>query len=329
MSRYARQIQLPEIGAAGQAAIAAARIVVIGAGGLGCPALQYLVGAGVGRVTIVDADHVSLSNLHRQTLYRETDVGRAKSDCARDTLATLNGDVEIISIPVALSPLNVDDLIHGADVVLDCADSFAASYILSDACFAAQTPLISGSALGMAGYIGGFCAGAPSLRAVFPDLPARGATCATAGVLGPVVGVIGAMQAQAALAHITGLTPSPLGQMTNVDLVAQRFASFRFDGAPEPAGATLGFIAPEQINPTDFIIDLRGTDEAPSPVTPDALRHSVMDFATAGPRPNPDQRAVLCCKSGLRAWQAARYLSSYWDGDIHLIALGDVPSPEA
>ena len=329
MTRYARQIQLPEVGEVGQTAISAAHVAVVGAGGLGCPALQYLVGAGVGRVTIVDGDHVSQSNLHRQTLYRETDVGRAKSDCARDTLAGLNGDVDIRSIPVSLSPLNVGDVIADADVVLDCADSFAASYILSDACFATNTALISGSALAMAGYVGGFCGGAPSLRAVFPDLPARGATCATAGVLGPVVGVIGAMQAQMALAHVIGLDPSPLGQMTNVDLAAQRFSAFRFDGAPEPVGATLGFIAPEQIAPTDCIIDLRGMDEAPTPVTPDALRHSVIDFATAGPRPNPDQRAVMCCKSGLRAWQAARYLASYWDGDIQLIALGDVPSMES
>lgn len=325
MSRYARQEILPQIGNSGQAAFRAARVLVVGAGGLGAPVLQYLAGAGVGQITLVDGDVVSLSNLHRQTLFREDQVGAFKAECAAQSLAALNADCVVTAVTEPLTPTNAPSLVAGADLVLDCADSFAASYILSDACLAAGTPLISASALGLTGYVGGFCAAAPSLRAVFPDLPLQAASCATAGVLGPVVGVVGAMQAQMALAVIAGLEPQPLGQIVTYDAATFRTGGFRFTGAPEPE-IGLTFIAAEAIGPGDFTVELRGLEEAPIPVTPNALRHDVAAFATNKPTPEPGQRAVLACRSGLRAWQAARQLQSYWDGEISLIAMGDTPS---
>ncbi len=325
MNRYARQEILPEVGSAGQVALAAARVLVVGAGGLGCPVLQYLVGAGVGHVTIVDGDVVSLSNLHRQVLFREADIGCGKADIAVKSLAALNGDVALTAVNEALTPANVDALAQGIDVVLDCADSFAASYILSDACLALGVPMISASALGLSGYVGGFCGGAPSLRAVFPDLPMQAATCATAGVLGPVVGTIGSAQAQMALAVILGVTPSPLGQLMTVDMASFRTGGFRFDGAAEPETA-LGFISATDIRAEDFVVELRG--EALVPVTASAHRFGVSDFSTIRPAPKDGQRAVLTCRSGLRAWQAACKLQGYWDGEISLIAMGDAPDLE-
>lgn len=327
MSRYARQSVLPELGADGQAAIREARVLVVGAGGLGCPVLQYLVGAGVGGITLVDGDTVSLSNLHRQTLFREDQVGQFKADCAVRSLAGLNADCVVAAVTKPLTPANVDPLVADADVVLDCADSFAASYILSDACLAAKVPLISASALGLSGYVGAFCATAPSLRAVFPDLPMKAASCDTAGVLGPVVGMIGAMQAQMALAVIAGLGPSPLGQLVSFDAATFRTGGFAFMGAPEPDRA-FKFIAPDAVAPDDFTVDLRGRAEAPNPVVDTALRHDVATFSTLNPTPRPGQRAVLTCRSGLRAWQAARHLQSYWGGEIKLIAMGDTPDIE-
>jgi molybdopterin/thiamine biosynthesis adenylyltransferase len=331
MTRYARQQILPEVGAQGQARLAAAHVVVVGAGGLGCPALQYLVGAGVGWITVVDPDVVSLSNLHRQTLYREDQIGACKADAAIKTLHNLNSECNLVALCERLTPENVRSLVQTADLVLDCADSFAVSYILSDECLAQTTPLISASALGLTGYVGGFCAHAPSLRAVFPDPPSQAASCATAGVMGPLTGTIGAMQAQMGLSVLLGSEPSPLGQLVTVDLKSFRFGGFRFDGAPEPAQA-LGFIAHQAIQSTDFVVELRDTTEAPIPVTAHALRRSVEDFETShsGPRPTPEpnQRAVLTCRSGLRAWQAARRLRTYWNGDIFLIAMGNSPETE-
>ncbi len=325
MSRYLRQEILPQVGLEGQARLGAAHVLVVGAGGLGCPALQYLVAAGVGRVRLVDGDTVAVSNLHRQTLYRENQTGMRKVTAATQNLQALNSDCIISPVASPLTPANVDELLVGVDIVLDCADSFAASYILSDACFAKGLPLISASALGLSGYAAGFCGGGPSLRAVFPDLPARAATCASAGILGPVVGMMGVMQAQMALGQILELSPSPLGQMVTFDLATYRLGGFRFDGAPEPKAEGLAFIAPETIAPGDFVVELRATDEAPVSVTPNALRASVDQFTPDGPRPLPGQRAVLCCRSGLRSWQAARRLQAYWPGEIVLIALGDTP----
>lgn len=323
MTRYARQEVLPEVGPEGQARLASAHVLVVGAGGLGVPVLQCLAGAGVGRITLVDPDVVSVSNLHRQPLYATGDAGRSKAAVAARVLAALNPDCAVTPVVAPLDPANAARLLAGVDVALDCADSFAAAYTLSDACQAADVPLISASALGFAGYAGGFCGGAPSLRAVFPDLPERAATCATAGVLGPVVGMIGAMQAQMALAVLLGLAPSPLGQIVSFDAGRWRFGGFRFDGAPEPAEGW-PFLAPGDIAEGDFTVDLRGPDEAPTPATPWARRLAVEDFGPGGPTPEPGQRAVLCCRSGLRSWRAARRLSETWAGEIALVALGDM-----
>ncbi len=234
MNRYARQMQLPEVGEAGQRLLARARVLVVGCGGLAAPALPLLAGAGVGQLTLVDGDRVDPTNLHRQTLFTEADQGRLKVEVAAERCAALNSEVAIRAIPLRLTPATAPDLMRHADLVLDCADSYAVSYILSDRCRIDKRPLISASVLGVRGYVGGFCDRAPSLRAVFPEAPNSGASCATDGVLGPVVGTIGAMQAQMALSVLLGLTPSPLGQMVQFDGTTFRSSSFRFDTAPEP-----------------------------------------------------------------------------------------------
>ena len=322
MSRYARQIILPEVGPEGQARLAAAHALVVGAGGLGVPVLQYLAGAGVGRITIVDPDVVERENLHRQTLYGERFIGSMKAAAATVALLDLNPEVRVEPVFGRLDPANAPELVGRADVVLDCADSFAASYTLSDACRDAGKPLVSASALGLGGYAGGFCGGAPSLRAVFPDLPARAASCATAGILGPVVGLLGCLQAQMALAILLGLAPSPLGQLVSFEAAGLRFGGFRFDGAPEP-DRPLAFLAPAAITPADFVADLRPPRRRPSPRPPGPAASPSPTSATGGPTPEPGQRAVLVCRSGLRSWQAAARLARVWDGDIKLVAMGD------
>lgn len=317
MNRYVRQMQLPQIGEAGQSRLAAAHVAVIGAGGLGCPVLQYLAGAGVGRITLFDPDIVELSNLHRQPIYHMADLGRPKVDAARDYLNGFNPEILVNTQALAVGPGLAVDIASKADLVVDAADSFAVSYMLSDACLAATTPLISASVLGQTGYVAGFCGDAPSLRAVFPDLPMSGATCASAGVLGSVVGVIGALQAQIALGHLTSDDPSGLGKMIIADLATYRFSEFGFLGSPEPDIA-FPFVAPHMVQNTDLVIELRDQVEAPLPLIDGAMRISQSQIESLVPVPG--QRVVLCCLSGLRAWQTANILWARGFDHIALVA---------
>ncbi|WP_128254380.1 HesA/MoeB/ThiF family protein [Falsirhodobacter deserti] len=308
--RYARQALVT--GPEGEAKLRAAHVLIVGAGGLGVPALQYLVGAGIGHITLIDPDRAEETNLHRQPIYGRH-IGKPKATAAAAEMAALNPLATVTPLICTLDPSNAA-MVAQADVVLDCADSFAASYTLSDACLAAGVPLISASVLGVAGYVGGFCGGAPSLRAVFPDLPETLASCSTAGVLGPMVGMLGAMQAQMALSVLLGLAPSPLGQLIRMD--GLRPSTFRFDRAPEPQGG-YRFIARSDLRKTDLIVELRGKDETPAAIAPHALRQP------GRVTPHEGQRTVFACRSGLRAWRAADALATRWDGEIALLAAGD------
>lgn len=317
MTRYQRQMQLPEIGRGGQAKLTRAHVLVVGAGGLGSPVLLYLAGAGVGSLTIVDPDHVEESNLHRQPLFDTSDIGHAKALRARDHIGARNRHVVVQAIAEALTPDNVGSLVTDADVVVDAADSFAVSYILSDACLAQGKPLISASVLGQAGYVGGFCAAAPSLRAVFPDPPAQAVNCATAGVLGPVVGMIGAAQAQMVLALMLGQEPSPLGQLLRMDGQRFKFSSFEFLGAQEPQNG-LPFVGRAGVVDGDHVIELRGESEAPQLIVPCALRQELTALDLS--KLPPGARVVLACQTGLRAWRGAKQLQARGHTNLALMA---------
>ncbi len=319
--RYARQAVLAEVGAAGQARLAAASVLVVGAGGLGCPVLQYLAGAGVGRIVVVDHDVVEESNLHRQPLYGMADIGAPKVEAARATLLRFNPGIAIEAIAARLTPQNAAALVTDVDLVVDAADSFAATYMLSDACHAISKPLVSASVIGLTGYVGAFCGGGPSYRAVFPDVSVDGGTCATVGVLGTAVAVLGGLQAHLALHLLLGLEPSVLGRVTTFDAAKFAFGGFGFAGAPEP-DASLPFIAAEQVAPDDIVVDLRSFEEAPRSPFSRAQRLDVDHVTELVTEPLPSRRIVLCCRSGQRALAAAERLQARGIEKIALVALG-------
>lgn len=320
--RYARQIVMPEIGPEGQAPLARSAVLVVGAGGLGCPVSSYLVGAGIGRLLLVDPDRVEESNLHRQPLYRMSDVGRLKVEAAREALAAYNPGVTIEALALRIAPDNVAELVAHADIVVDAADSFAATYVLSDACREAGKPLVSASIVGTAGYVGAFCGGGPSYRAVFPEMPARAADCATAGVLGPAVATLGLLQAQMALLLALDLEPSPLGRVISFDARRLAFGGFSFVGAPEPVTGSFPFIALSQLSVGDIVVELRGVEEAPVPAAPDAIRLTVDEIDRLSLDDAEGRRVVLCCRSGIRAARAAGRLAARGADDLALMALG-------
>ena len=321
MTRYARQTVLAQVGEAGQRRLAASTVLVVGAGGLGCPVLQYLAGAGVGHIVVVDHDTVEETNLHRQPLYGMADIGAAKAEAARTALLRFNPLIAVEAVAERLTPQNAARLGSGADVIVDAADSFAVTYMLSDACQTTGKPLVSASVIGLTGYAGAFCGGGPSYRAVFPEVSIDGGTCDTVGVLGTAVAVLGGLQAHLALHLLLGLEPTALGRVVTFDAGRLAFGGFDFDGSPEPQSA-VPFIAPAAVRSDDLVVDLRRLDEAPVLPFAGARRLDVDHVEEIVTQPPPSQRIVLCCRSGQRSLMAAERLRARGLGNLALVALG-------
>ncbi len=206
-NRYDRQIILDEIGLLGQQKLAASKVLVVGAGGLGCPVLQYLSAAGVGKIGIADADFVSVSNLHRQVLYTTADVGKPKVECAKKRLNELNPEVEILIFETFINPKNATEILKDFDVVVDGTDQIPARYVLNDACVLLGKPLVYGAIHKFEGQVSVFnFKGGPTYRDLFPTPPAAGSilSCAENGVLGVLPGMVGIAQATEVLKIVVG-----------------------------------------------------------------------------------------------------------------------------
>ena len=325
IDRYSRQLILPEIGIEGQRKLLKAKVLVVGCGGLGSPVLQYLVGAGVGHITVVNADRVEENNLHRQPLFNQNDVGEYKVIAAQKHLNCLNSGAQITAINRKLCPSNAEEFLKTKDVVLDCTDSLAAAYLLSDICFEERIPFIHASASQLKGYVGGFCAGLPSLRAVFPDMPAFAVNCSQTGVLGSVVGMIGLMQAQMTLLTLLKTEPTPLGRLSTFDGLKLSFTSIDFSQAKEPKQIPWKIIDTTMIDSHDVVIELRDQHEANKMIDEQACRIPLSKFQNQSfinefTRQYTNRRLIFCCLSGMRAWQAARLTTSTYTGEIALIA---------
>jgi adenylyltransferase/sulfurtransferase len=236
--RYARHLILDEVGEAGQARLLAARVLVIGAGGLGAPLLLYLAAAGVGTLGIVDDDIVELSNLQRQIIHATPRLGHRKTESAGLAIGALNPDVRVELHGERLTADNVDRLVAGYDIVADGSDNFATRYLVNDACVRAGTTLVSGALLRFEGQLSTFKPQAgpdhPCYRCLFPDAPPPGSTprCAEAGILGAVAGVIGTLQAAEVLKELLELGSGLSGSLLIYDALETRFYRVRVPRDP-------------------------------------------------------------------------------------------------
>jgi molybdopterin/thiamine biosynthesis adenylyltransferase len=231
IDRYARHLVLREIGGPGQQALKAARVLIVGAGGLGAPAALYLAAAGVGRLGLADPDHVSLSNLQRQVLYATGDVGRPKVEVAKTRLAGLNPEIEIVAEAVRVTLGNARGLVGGYDLILDGTDDFATRFAVSAACVAEGKPLVSGAIGRWTGQVGVF-EGRPCYRCFVPEAPPDAETCAAVGVIGALAGVIGSMMALEAVKQITGAGDALAGRLLIYDALAGDTRTVRIGADP-------------------------------------------------------------------------------------------------
>jgi len=243
IERYKRHLVLKEIGGQGQQKLKAARVLVVGAGGLGSPLLAYLAAAGVGTIGVIDDDAVSLDNLQRQIVHDTAGVGTPKVASARETVGRLNPHVTVEAIEARLTAANALELIARYDIVADGSDNAETRYLVSDACYFAKRPLVFGAVGPFDGYVSTFKpyertgdgAPYPTYRCLFPEAPPPGTVpnCAEAGVLGSVVGVIGTLQATEVLKEILGVGTSLAGRLLIYDALAARFESLNVAWDPE------------------------------------------------------------------------------------------------
>jgi adenylyltransferase/sulfurtransferase len=241
VERYARHIVLREVGGPGQAKLKAARVLVIGAGGLGAPVLLYLAAAGIGILGVIDDDEVSLSNLQRQVIHGTPDIGHPKVESAASAIARLNPHVIVRTHAERLTASNAMAIVGGYDIVADGSDNFATRYLVSDACYFARKPLVTAAVGTFDGTLTTIRAHErgpdgtpnPTYRCLFPEPPPPGTvpTCSEAGVLGALTGVLGSMMALEAIREIVGFGEGLVGRLVMVDARAMRFETvgYRYD----------------------------------------------------------------------------------------------------
>lgn len=242
VERYARHIVLRELGGPGQARLKASHALLVGAGGLGGPAALYLAAAGVGRITLMDADTVSLSNLQRQILFATPDLDRGKAEAGADRLRAINPEIEVIADPRMLDETNADAALAGVDVVLDGLDSYAARFALNAARHRAKIPMVSGAVERFSGQVSVFDSGrdadSPCYRCLVRDAPPDAATCAQVGVVGAMAGVVGTFMALETIKLLTGAGEPLSGRLLMIDGLSGEARTARL--RPDPSCPVCG-----------------------------------------------------------------------------------------
>ncbi len=244
VNKYSRQTTLKDFGQQGQDALAKAKVLVVGAGGLGCPVLQYLVSMGVGTIGIIDDDVVSITNLHRQILYGIKDIGLPKVKVAKEKLHELNDEVQLVAYQERISQVNAVELISAYDIIIDCSDNFSTRYLINDACVLYSKPLVYGAVSSYEGQVAVFnyknkdLAFSNNYRDLYPTMPREGEiqNCAEAGVLGVLPGIIGTLQASEVIKVITGIGQPLVNRILCYNMLQQQVMTFEYNKQVEYSG---------------------------------------------------------------------------------------------
>lgn len=353
--RYHRHFILPEVGEEGQRRLKRASVVIVGLGGLGSPCAYYLSSAGVGRIGLVDFDVVDRTNLHRQILHFDTDVGKPKVQSAREKLSALNPDIELEVHPVRLTRENAFEVLRSYDVVVDGTDNFATRYLVNDACFFLGKPHVHGSIFRFEGRVSVFLPEkGPCYRCLYPEPPPPGEvpSCAEAGVLGVLPGIVGALQAMEVLKLITGIGEPLVGCLLCVNTLEMDFKKYVFPRDPRCAlcgeqrsirelqdydevcsGAgevvegvvqiSVRELAEKQARGDDFILlDVREPEELSVSCLPGSL-HVPMDQVPERLAELPREREILVlCRTGNRSQRVAKLLLSQGFRNVKNVAGG-------
>ena len=360
LERYSRHLSLPGFGLEGQRRLRAASALVIGAGGLGAPILNYLAAAGVGSITIIDDDVVEASNLQRQIIHRDADVGRSKVASAADAVHRLDPSLEVRTIEGRLTPENALDLFADHDVVLDGADNFATRYLSNDAAELTGTPLVWGTIFRFAGQVSTFVPGhGPMLRDLFPDIPEPDSVpnCAEGGVLGVLCGTVGSAMATEAIKLICGIGAPFIGRLLRYEALTGEYSTLRFSPDPDrptvtdltevaaacaavpTIGKTAGTAA-DEIDAAEFrarrdeviVVDVREDWERELTSIPGSVHLPLDDLRNggwqalatvlggSGPAGSSDD-IVIHCKSGARSAEAVEILSGSVPASVRLRSL--------
>ena len=337
--RYSRQMIMPEIGMAGQEKLKAAKVLVIGAGGLGCPVLQYLVAAGVGTIGVVDDDVIDITNLHRQILYASGDVGQSKARTSIDKLSILNTFVNLRAIAVRLTQENAAMIFADYDLIIDGSDNFPTRYLANDVCLELDKPLVFGSVLRFEGQVSVFnFKGGPTYRCLFPEAD-EGDNCAVAGVLGVLPGIIGTYMANEAIKVICDIGNVLSGRLMVINALTNETNIFKFDRKTEVLnsnkpdqknsptqrnGSKVGEVSLEDFEfmlKTDpnrtLLVDVREEYEFEEDFI-GGINVPLPDLRQNLTLMPPDKTIVFYCRSGARSLMAANLLKkNEFKGEIY------------
>jgi adenylyltransferase/sulfurtransferase len=343
IARYNRQIILPGFGKDAQARLKAARVMIVGLGGLGSPASMYLAAAGVGALGIADFDKVDDSNLHRQILHDSRRTGQSKVESATYTLSGINPSCQLIPYPDGIHAGDLPQLFAGYDIVVDCTDNFPTRYMVNDACVLARKPLVYGSILQYEGQASFFhpLADAPCYRCLFPEIPPPGSVpnCAEAGVIGALCGIIGSIQAMEAIKYITGVGETLSGRLLVVDSatmairtlhikrdsqcpVCSRHARITAIEASEYEWTCTSSGTDEEVHEVEaavlkrlleepeppYLLDVREPDECEAGMIRNAVNIPLGDLGLRMKEIPKDRSVVAYCYSGMRSMNAVEML---------------------